>query len=102
MPKVSYGRLIRVGLVGPKVRAKAVTDGQLVSIPAPLTGRFKVRGVTQEGRWGVPIGHGASLVRRRLGGGKSIPRLSGGIEARGRLLSNPSSLSLHWQEKLRC
>ena len=43
-PKVSYGRLIRVGLVGPKLRAKAVSDGQLVSIPAPLTGRFKVKG----------------------------------------------------------
>ena len=38
---VSYGRLIRVGLVGPKLRAKAVSDGQLVSIPAPLAGRFK-------------------------------------------------------------
>ena len=43
-PKVSYGRLIRVGLVGPKPRAKAVGDGQLVSIPAPLPGRFKAKG----------------------------------------------------------
>ena len=42
--KVSYGRFIRVGLVGPKPRAKAVGDGQLVSIPAPPVGRFKVKG----------------------------------------------------------
>jgi hypothetical protein len=34
-PKVSYGRLVRVGLVGPKPRAEAVGDGELVSIPAP-------------------------------------------------------------------
>ncbi len=83
MPKVSYGRLIRVGLVGPKPRAKAVGDGQLVSIPAPLTGRFKVRGVTQEGRFSVPIGHGASLTRRRLAIGKSVARSSGGVGASG-------------------
>ena len=102
MPKVSYGRLIRVGLVGPKLRAKAVSDGQLVSIPAPLTGRFKAKGVTQEGRRGVPIGHGASLARRRLERGKSLSRSSGGVGARRRLLSNPSPLSLHWQEKPRC
>jgi hypothetical protein len=36
MPEVSYGRLIRVGLVGPKPRAKAVGDGQLVNIPVPF------------------------------------------------------------------
>src|SRR3990172_6500473 len=83
MPKVSYGRLIRVGLVGPKPRTKVVGDGQLVSIPAPLEGRFKAKGVTQEGRRSVPIGHGASLARRRLGRGKSLPRLSGGVGASG-------------------
>ena len=44
MPKVSYARIILVGLVGPKPRAKAVGDGQLVSIPAPLSGRFKAKG----------------------------------------------------------
>ena len=43
-PKVSYGRFIRVGLVGPKPRANAVGDGQLVSIPAPPVRRFKVKG----------------------------------------------------------
>ena len=46
-PKVSYATLIGVGLVGPKPRAKAVGDGQLVNIPAPLAslglgGRRKV------------------------------------------------------------
>ncbi len=44
MPKVSYGRSVRVGLVGPKPRPKGVGDGQLVSIPAPPTGRFKAKG----------------------------------------------------------
>ena len=42
--KGSYGRFIRVGLVGPKPRAKAVGDGQQVSIPAPRAERFKVQG----------------------------------------------------------
>ena len=36
-PKVSYATLIDVGLVGPKPRAAAVGDGQLVNIPAPPT-----------------------------------------------------------------
>ena len=36
MPKVSYGRYIRVGLVGPKPRPKGVGDGQTVDIPLPL------------------------------------------------------------------
>jgi hypothetical protein len=35
-PEVSYVTLIGVGLVGPKPRARAVGDGQLVNIPAPL------------------------------------------------------------------
>ena len=33
--KVSDGRLIRVGLVGPKPRPKGVGDGQQVNIPVP-------------------------------------------------------------------
>ena len=37
--KVSDGRLIRVGLVGPKVRPKGVADGQQVNIPVPPGGR---------------------------------------------------------------
>ena len=39
--KVSFAMLISEGLVGPKLMAKAVSDGQLVNIPAPLAGRFK-------------------------------------------------------------
>ena len=33
--KVSWGRLIRPGLVGPKPRPKGVGDGQSVNIPIP-------------------------------------------------------------------
>ena len=33
-PKVSWGRYIRPGLVGPKMRLRSVIDGQLVNIPA--------------------------------------------------------------------
>ena len=33
--KVSDGRLIRVGLVGPKARPKGVADGEQVNIPVP-------------------------------------------------------------------
>ncbi len=35
-PKVSWGREIRPGLVGPKVRPEGVADGWQVNIPAPL------------------------------------------------------------------
>ena len=42
--KVSYGRFIRVGLVGPKPRPQGVGDGQQVSIPAPLAVRYQQRG----------------------------------------------------------
>ena len=38
-PEVSYERLIRVGLVGPKPRLNSVGDGQRVIIPVPLLGR---------------------------------------------------------------
>jgi hypothetical protein len=47
MPKVSGGRLIRVGLVGPKSRPKGVGDGQQVNIPVPSGLSDEV---TQEGR----------------------------------------------------
>ncbi len=33
--KVSWGRQIRPGLVGPKARPKGVADGQQVNIPVP-------------------------------------------------------------------
>ena len=32
-PKVSWGRFVRPGLVGPKARPKGVVDGQRVNIP---------------------------------------------------------------------
>ena len=34
--KVSSGRFVRGGLVGPKARSKDVVDGQQVDIPVPL------------------------------------------------------------------
>ena len=46
-PKVSWGRDIRPGLVGPKARPKGVADGQLVNIPVPSYVRL-TEGVTQE------------------------------------------------------
>ena len=46
-PKVSWGREIRPGLVGPKARPKGVADGQLVNIPVPSHMRL-TEGVTQE------------------------------------------------------
>ena len=39
--------------------------------------------MTQDDRRIVPIGHGASLARRRLVIGKSVARLSGGLETSG-------------------
>ncbi len=38
-PKVSWGRQIRPGLVGPKARPEGVVDGQQVNIPAPSYSR---------------------------------------------------------------
>ena len=35
-PKVSWGRFVRPGLVGPKPRLKSVGDGHPVNIPEPL------------------------------------------------------------------
>ena len=46
-PKVSWGRDIRPGLVGPKARPRGVADGQRVNIPAPSAWRL-TEGVTQE------------------------------------------------------
>ena len=39
-PKVSWGRLVRPGLVGPKVRPKGVIDGQQVNIPVLPVNRY--------------------------------------------------------------
>jgi len=49
-PKVSWATQIVPGLVGPKVRQKCVTDGQLVNIPALL---LVFNGVTQIKRLSV-------------------------------------------------
>ena len=45
-PKVSWGRDIRPGLVGPKARPKGVVDGQQVNIPVPFS-MCLTEGVTQ-------------------------------------------------------
>jgi hypothetical protein len=47
MPKVSYARIVLVGLVGPKPRSRDVGDGQLVYIPVPPVGRYE--------RWGDAV-----------------------------------------------
>ncbi len=58
-PEGSSGRVIRVGLGGPKPRPQGVGDGQPVSIPAlPHSGEATW---TQRGSLSVPIGHGALL-----------------------------------------
>ena len=51
-PKVSWGREIRPGLVGPKARPKGVVDGQQVNIPAPCVKRL-TEGGTQEDSLGL-------------------------------------------------
>ena len=43
-PKVSWGRLVRPGLVGPKSRSKGVVDGQQVNIPVLPINRYQRRG----------------------------------------------------------
>ena len=47
--KVSWGRLVRPGLVGPKPRPKGVGDGQQVNIPVPCIFRYQ-DGVVEEDR----------------------------------------------------
>ena len=39
-PKVSWGRFVLPGLVGPKVRPKGVVDGQQVNIPVLPKNRY--------------------------------------------------------------
>jgi len=53
-PKVSWGRYIRSGLVGPKARPKGVADGGLVNIPVPSYVRL-TEGVTQEDSLGLEM-----------------------------------------------
>ena len=53
-PKVSWGRLVRPGLVGPKLRPKGVDDGQQVNIPVPLKVRYQ--------QWGDAVGYVSHLL----------------------------------------
>ena len=39
-PKVSWGRFVRPGLVGPKARLKSVANGQQVNIPVLAVNRY--------------------------------------------------------------
>ena len=52
--KVSWGRLVRPGLVGPKARPKGVVDGQQVNIPVLLKARYY--------RWGDAGGRVIALT----------------------------------------
>ncbi len=45
-PKVSWGRQVRPGLVGPKLRPKGVSDGQPVNIPVLPFDRYEQWGDT--------------------------------------------------------
>jgi hypothetical protein len=66
MSKVSDGRSVRVGLVGPKPRLGSVGDGQRVNIPVPDGGESKVdwatlsRRLGDGGKRGKPVIPGAS------------------------------------------
>ena len=69
MSKVSDGRSVRVGLVGPKARPKGVVDGQQVNIPVPRKVCLS-NGGTQKGRsdscWNScskPVGVDAGVKR---------------------------------------
>ena len=51
--KVSWGRLIRPGLVGPKLRPKGVSNGQSVNIRIPLLLRYEL--VKDAGRYVIAV-----------------------------------------------
>ena len=100
MPKVSYATSFGVGLVGPKLRAKAVSDGQPVSIPAPPRSRFKATG----GRRKVGGAYPLDMVRHQpkaMPGEANPPRI--GSEGTERAFSSERAipLSLHCREKPR-
>jgi len=57
--KVSWGRFVRPGLAGPKVRLKSVADGQTVEIPSPVE--------AIKTRWGDVVGTASALLDVRLG-----------------------------------
>ena len=79
MSKVSDGRSVRVGLVGPKPRLKSVGDGQPVNIPVPECGvglRPSREGEPLSGlRWQVVNDHDAGGQPQKSltpGGKKSL------------------------------
>ncbi len=75
-PEDSYGRIIRVGLVGPKPnpgeRGQAM-DNRLVILYRFLTDQDD-KGGTQEGQPGAPTGHGALPCTRLSGQGNPLRR----------------------------
>ena len=68
-PKVSWGREIRPGLVGPKARPRGVADGQLVNIPVPSRVRL-TEGGTQEDSLGLEV---VQVQALRLAGRENRP-----------------------------
>ena len=73
-PKVSDGRSIRVGLVGPKPRPEGVGDGQQVNSPVP-TGRSEggtPRGKPASGWREVPSGEGEEGLEKSQPGTRPV------------------------------
>ena len=64
--KVSWGRQIRPGLVGPKARPRGVVDGQQVNIPAPSVKR-STEGGTQEDSPGLVMVQVQAFESRGVG-----------------------------------
>ncbi len=100
-PKVSWGRIVRPGLVGPKSRPKGVDDGQQVNIPVPSVMRLTYGG-TQEDRccralvvpvqaFRVVIRQIRSLLARRV---TRIPGNQG--EVTDSTLPRKTSLEVSW------
>ena len=63
--KVSWGRLVHPGLVGPKPRPKGVGDGQQVNIPVPCIFRYQ-EGVTEKDRLSAVLVVCVQACRRHL------------------------------------
>ena len=79
-PKVSWGRGIRPGLVGPKARLRGVADGQQVNIPAPYVVRLTEEGTQEDSLSLVMVQvQACRLVSRQI---RSLLRLKRDGEAR--------------------
>ena len=89
-PKVSWGRYIRPGLVGPKTRLKSVADGQLVNIPVPSCVRL-TEGETQEDSWGLVM---VQVQAQRLVGRQIRPLLRLKRDGEGRKKPNSGDSTL--------